>query len=577
MTALDMPAGIERLSVSARPIGTHLWRAVLVLVGFSLLTALWFWPLMPHLSGALLGPPEDNMQDFWNSWHTAKAAGWHDFFHTRQIRFPEGTPLYYHSFAYPQVFAVAFLARLFGNSFATLVTLHNLTLLASFPLAAMGAFYLARHLIEDRPGRDLGAAAAGFIFAFNPWHVAQAMHHAHVSTIQFLPLFVLCYLVALKRRSLRLLGLAALLDALSALSCWYFFFYLFYFMAFHLLYLRIRGGRWPWGWNFAAPTLVCAGAVVLLMPWLVPMAMSGLDSSVYYVGNNMFVADVAAYLAFPPTHLLAGWGKGVYAVLTGNAWEATVYLGLVASAVFAAALWTTRRAPDEDRRLLRYGLGGMIFFAAIASGDCLHVGGHVLTWLHMPSVALSKLPFFANVRTPARAIVMVYLFLGLGAAQALVLAWTRGRPWRAGTLLVAALMLLDFYPAPSALALTPAACPPALSGIAADPQKGFGVLDLPGGYENGNAYMMLSACHGRAIVAGETARQVGATLLDRLETRNLAVQRRQLADAQVKYIVLHNRRPGRFAWRATDGDKAAYEQFYTPVWRDRDMTILKVH
>jgi hypothetical protein len=416
---------------------------------------------------------------------------------------------------------------------------------------------------------------AGVIFAFNPWHVAQAMHHAHVATTQFLPLFVLCYLVALERRSTGLLALAALLDALSALSCWYYFFYLFYFMAFHLLYLRVRGGRWPWGWNFAAPALVCIGAVLLLLPWLAPMATAGLDSDVYYVGNNMFVADVAAYLAFPPTHLLAAWGKDIYAALTGNAWEATVYLGLAASAVFAAALWATRKAPDADRRLLRYALGGMIFFAAIASGDCLHVGGHVLTWLHMPGVAISKLPFFANVRTPARAIVMVYLFLGLGVGQALLLAWRRGALPRAGAVIAAVLMLVDFWPAPSAIALTPAACPPALARIAADPEAGFGVLDLPGGYENGNAAMMLSACHGRAIVGGETSRQMGATLLDRLEIRNLVIQRRQLARAHVKYVVLHN--DSRFRWPAQDGTESRYRRVYPQVWRDRDVTILKVY
>jgi hypothetical protein len=576
MTTLDLPAGIERRPLSATQ--AHAVRGLLALAGFSLLTILWFWPFLPHLSDALLGPPEDNMQDMWNSWHAANAAGWNAFFHTDQIRFPEGTPLYYHSFAYPQVAVVALLARLFGGDFAMLVTLHNLTLLASFPLSAVGAFYLARRLMKAAPGRDLAAAAAGMIFAFNPWHVAQAMHHAHVSTITFLPLFVLCYLAALERRSLVLLALAALLDALSALSCWYYFFYLFYFMAFHLLYLRVRAGRWPWGWNFAAPTLVCTGAAALLLPWLIPMAMSGLNGDLYYVGNNMFVADVAAYFAFPPTHLLAAWGRTVYAALTGNAWEDTVYLGLVAPAVFAVALWMTRRAADDDRRLLRYALGGMIFFAAIASGDCLHVGGHVLTWMHMPSAALSKLPFFANVRTPARAVVMVYLFLGLGVGQALLLAFSRPPLVRAAAVFAAILMLVDFWPAPSAIALTPATCPPALARIAADPDTGFGVLDLPGGYENGNAYMMLSACHGRPIVAGETARRMGASLLDRLETRDLEAQRRQLAAARVKYVVLHAPRPGRFAWRRErDGEKSRYLRIYRQVGQGREVTILQVY
>jgi hypothetical protein len=170
---------------------------------------------------------------------------------------------------------------------------------------------------------------------------------------------------------------------------------------------------------------------------------------------------------------------------------------------------------------------------------------------------------------------MVYLFLGLGVGQALLLAFGHGARLRAGAVIAALVMLVDFWPAPSAIALTPAICPPALARIAADPETGFGVLDLPGGYENGNAAMMLSACHGRPIVGGETSRQMGATLVDRLETRDMAVQRRQLAAAHVKYIVLHEARP--FHWRAQDGGKGPYLQSYPQVWRDREMTILKVY
>ena len=68
------------------------------------------------------------------------------------------------------------------------------------------------------------------------------------------------------------------------------------------------------------------------------------------------------------------------------------------------------------------------------------------------------------------------------------------------------------------------------------------MLDLPGGYENGNAAMMLSACHGKPIVQGETARKMGTSLADRL-SRDPAALHRQLAEAKVKYIVLHRGAP----------------------------------
>src|SRR5579871_655587 len=162
---------------------------LLVLFGYTALTLLFFWQVLPHLSSALLGPPEDNLQDFWNSWYWAQGHEGSPFF-TRLIRAPEGAALYYHSFAYPQIFAVWGLSRLFGTSLSMLTLLQNLTNLASFPLAGTGAFYLCRFLHADR----LGAVAGGFVFAFNPWHVAQALHHAHVAGIEFLPCFALCYL-----------------------------------------------------------------------------------------------------------------------------------------------------------------------------------------------------------------------------------------------------------------------------------------------------------------------------------------------------------------------------------------------
>jgi hypothetical protein len=521
----------------------------LVIGGFILLTVLFFRPLFGHLSSALIGPPEDNMQDFWNSWHVATAHDWRDLLFTTQIRYPEGTSLSYHSFAWPQVAAVALLGCVFGTSLAKLILLHNLTLLASFPLSAVAMFLLARHLLGEVAGRDTGAALAGFIFAFNPWHVTQVMHHAHVATIEFLPLLVLLYLRSLEEHDYRFLVAAIGMMALSALSCWYYLFYALYFMIFELLYLCIRDRKWPRGWILAAPALCLGGSLLLLAPWLIPMI--GTDAPTY-PGANEYVADLLALIAFPPTHVLAQAGSGL--------------------ANLAALAWAMTR--KTDKRLLHYALSGMLFFTVIAAGETLHVGGHV-TWLALPDFVLAKLPFFANVRTPARAMVMVYMFLGLGLAQACVIALRhRTATARAGLALAAVLILLDFTPAN--LAATPVRCPPALDVIADDPD-GFGVLDLPRGYIEGNAAMTLSACHGHAIVVGETSRKLGVTLADRLVTDDLAVQQRQLAAAHVKYIVLHRPQGGLFLWNKRDGRFTDYVRTYRHASADDDMVVLRVY
>ena len=546
-----------------------------VLLLFSVVTTIFFRQWMPYLNSALIGPPEDNMQDFWNAWYTAVARNPDHFFFTDLIRFPEGTPLYYHSFAYPKVFAIALLAKVVGADTASLILLQNLSLLISFPLAGTGAFYLVRYLTANTAGALLG----GFLFAFNPSHVEHVMHHAHVASIEFIPFFVLAYLLTIERKSLLFLLLTIFLYALNALSCWYYLFYIAYFIAFHTVYVAIRDRALPRGWQLLAPVACLAGVIVVLSPLLVPMVRAAMGStSVYVAGGDIYVADVFAYPAFPRFHLLAPLADGINRRLSGNEWEATVYLGFVNIAVLAGLCLVARR---KDASLLTYVLCGMAVFCVFASGDSLHVLGHGI--IPMPDAALSQLPFLRNVRTPSRAIVFVYMFLAIGIGHAAALAWRhRQRPMaRWGMAAAAALIVLDFFPA-RPLAMTPVTCSPGLAVIRDDPDKGFGVLDLPSGkpagYFEGNFHMMQQVCHARPIVQGTTSRDVVVSLRDRLETRDFQAQQRQLAAAKVKYIVINHRYMGSpLRWYPADGPKYQYAFTYSMVYDSLDLTILRVY
>src|SRR5262249_32807469 len=157
-------------------------------------------------------------------------------------------------------------------------------------------------------------------------------------------------------------------------------------------------------------------------------------------------------------------------------------------------------------------------FAIFASGNTLHVLGRG-GYLPLPGMVLQKLPFFSFVRTPSRAIVFVYIFMSIAISQAIVMLWQRGTGAAAHALVavVAALVVLDFYPA--SLDMTPIKCSPGLAVLRNDPDPDFGVLDLPRGYYQGNYYMTQQACHGRPIVQGNTSRDMAVTLRDRLTTR----------------------------------------------------------
>lgn len=47
---------------------------------YAAMTVVLFWQWMPHLQSALIGPPEDNMQDFWNTWYATIARNQESFF-----------------------------------------------------------------------------------------------------------------------------------------------------------------------------------------------------------------------------------------------------------------------------------------------------------------------------------------------------------------------------------------------------------------------------------------------------------------------------------------------------------------
>ncbi len=127
--------------------------------------------------------------------------------------------------------------------------------------------------------------------------------------------------------------------------------------------------------------------------------------------------------------------------------------------------------------------------------------------------------------------------------------------------------------------MTPVACQPGLDIIRDDPEKDFGVLNLPGkSYGEGNFYMLQQVCHGRPITQGNTSRNLVESLRDHLETFDLQVQRKQLANAKVKYIVItHKVLQWSFKWNLEDGYLDQYPLNYPIVYDDFGLLILKVY
>ena len=87
-----------------------------------------------------------------------------------------------------------------------------------------------------------------------------------------------------------------------------------------------------------------------------------------------------------------------------------------------------------------------------------------------------------------------------------------------------------------------------------------------------------AACHSRPIVQGNISRNVVVSLLDRLESRDLQAQQRQLTAAKVKYIVINrNNMSLLFHWYPEDGPKEQYPLNYPILYDGPDLTVLRVY
>ena len=551
------------------------WAGVVYLVCI----CLYFSWIFPDFTNSLLGPPEDNLQDLWNTWYSQKLLPFNlrGFYFTDSIFYPEGATLLYHSFSYSNLLLIYVIRSLFGLSLDihVLVGLNNFMIILSFFLGALCAFYLAKYITNN----FVASLIAGFIFAFSPFHVAHSLHHMHVATVQYIPWFVLFFLKYTKEKtSLQLFG-AVTFFVLGALSSFYYLVYNLFFIGLYYIYSVCVEKRVFIKDLIGRSSAIVIYGMVILAPLLILMVIKGMTNPRAYVpGHNLYVADLVGFVVFHPYHLLASYVAPINNRLSGNPWEMSVYLGWINIALLA---WSLMRRDAFKIKGYIFSLTVMAVFMLLAMGEKLHVLGKSVDLQFLPTAFLEHLPLLRNLRSPSRAVVYVYLFLGIASGLMIkhLFFGSEGCPpvWRTThrlrTLILVALsslIFIDFYPAN--LASTKIECPPAYSEIVRDPTPTFGILDLPGSYVNGNFYMAYQICHHRPIVNAIISRKLEASLSDRLEERSSERQKEDLTNNQVKYIVAH-----KDLSEKNDFNIVQYKSFYQTIYADQESIVFKVY
>lgn len=575
-----MPSSIEP------PIQPHKNRSTSVywlpLIGYLLLSLLATWPLPLHAASHVPGIG-DWGQNMWALWWTRQAllVSGQTPFYTNYLFYPAGVTLLFHPLDVSDGLLALPLYGLLGGPIT-----YNLLIWLSFILGGYGSYLLALSLTGHRPA----SFVAGLIFALSPYHLLRIdLGHLNLSTIQWIPFYLLFVLRIIKVRSSRLSGLESGLsrdyeqprgfwtnlqfDYLlqnSKLQLGYLASAVFFlvFMAlnswYYVLYCGLLTGLLL-GWPAAGPwrpiltrRLVSLGiilslALLILSPLWWPMIR--LLGSTQLVGEHNplrhSVDLMSLWLPGPPS-TWAGWFRDGWLPYAAYDREpgASAYIGytvlLLSLAGLAGRQW---RGPAIWWAIVAGS------FMLLALGPQLQIQGQVLD-VTLPYAWLTNLPLFAIAGIPGRFLVITSLAWAMLAAYGLA----NGERWltskKRWPMICAVLIVLEYTVVP--VRLSPTATADFYHHLATD-RATYAILDIKW---DANFLLHVQTVHGKPLIGGWLARLpadqaayleqdsldkafryllLGPAGVSLNEPADLSTAlQTALDDHQVRYIVTHN-------------------------------------
>ena len=444
-----------------------------VLLLLAAVTPLWTSPFSLHLADGA----KDQVDSLLNCWILAWDHHW---------LAGGGGRLFDANIFYPVKNTLAFSEHLMGQALlswplrlvtANPVLIHNLLLMASFPLSGLAMFLLVRRLT----GSAWAGLAAGFFFAFCPYRVSQS-GHVQTMSVQW-AVFAFWFLHRyLDSRSWGDLAGMALCYWLQCLSGSYLALFLTLTLGLALVVPLLRRGDWCNRRTLAQLAAFGLASLAVLLPFFLPYVQlkrqMGFTRPLYEV--VLYSADLLDYLNGVGPLPWREWLAGLYHP------HAVLFPGLLSAGLVVAGLWPGKRerGPAAGAAWL-YGALALLCLL-LSLGPVVKAGGRELgpgpyLWLYR------YVPGFEGLRAVSRWGLFYSLFLavllGLGAARVLERLPRRG--WRlAGLALLLVVMAWEMYPGPMrwARARSPQRLPAAVTWLAEQKTPGA-VLNLPVGGE----------------------------------------------------------------------------------------------
>lgn len=517
---------------------------LLALLAYVLLALAYLWPLVRRFGVALAGDGFDMYVFQWGNWWITRALSQGQSpYHTTMIFYPQGAGLYFLSFSWLNTFVWWPLQVVTGD-----VAAYNFVVWWSWPLAAFGAYLLAREVVGDRRA----AFIAGLVYAFYPYHFAQR-NHLNLLSVQWIP-FALLFLMRAVRRGRVLDGLlAGLFFACAGLSGWHLLTLSGMLGGLWLLYAWLTERReWAKGsWRALLAMVVILG--LLTGPFLVPMAWeqfvnpAGQDP---YLGKEAETqTDLVAYVLPNLYHPL--WGRlaaPVHQRFLRNK-DHAVALGYLPLLLVGYGLLRWR---DSTRRA-KFWFVALFVFGLLALGPFPRFNGVAYPQIPLPYRLVGWTLPVRSLRNPERFNILVGLCLALVVGVVVRDLLRRLPPRRAGliTLILSGLVLLEYWAWP--FPTTQPDVPDFYHQLAAE-SGNSAIVDLPITNDLSKLYMYYQTVHGKPTVTGHVSRPPEGAY-DFIEANGLlramwqgrqpnptgdpAAELAALAEAGVSYVIVH--------------------------------------
>ena len=501
----------------------------------------------------------DGYQNVWNLWWVDKAIREHGSlpWFTTWLHYPAGTTLIGHTLnPFNGLLAMPLLR------FLTPVQTYNFIVFFSFVSGGVTAFWLCREMTKSYAGSLVGGA----VFTFSSFHFMHADGHLQLTALEWLPLFVLCWIRFCARPTAGRGVVAALVLWLVALCDLYYFAYCVLTGALFYGWVAWRQ-KDPWflnrAWTWRA-----------LLAFLVPAALSSgvlVASLIYQHATDALTGthsprdlsmDLLSPFVWGYYWRFRDWVQPLWHPLAKHVTEASVYVGW---SVLALGVYAWRQRARAPIAYLSFWLLVVGFFGVMSLGPNLRVGGMEMSLgvrlsmmghddvnpLVLPYAWLWLLfPPWRLAGVPVRMMVMVQLAASVLAAGGVGALLTSSWKWkRLGLAAVLAWIVFDYLPAPATVT-DPSV--PAYVGVLRDLPDGA-VLDIA---SNGPQALYYQTVHEKPIAFGYISRT--PTSVDAADQALAALIREgrwdQIArDHHFRYIVTRGGRAAEVMVRGLDG------------------------